>query len=678
MHQRIHKGVRPFQCTPCGVFFRQKAHLQKHQKTQGHVQATELYEKKRRENKDEQSNVPPAVTTSLDEVDDERISDEDNTSNGEVAAAAADSTQSPTHQSAADSPLDSNANNSGRASRSKSSPKRKQPRPRYHSARSDDGPAVAVSAAGDTEDRVRSFVDYNDVTHGYECRQCAFGSHDLAVLKGHVKDEHLSVSGDLLRCPECQIGFSKEFNLRIHNRKHETSSQFLPCDHCEQVFKVPNKLIKHMEGVHSVCPTCGDRQEDKAALVRHQQEEHSLNGDNGKKGFHANLLQFTPLNQLSPGSSSSSSLKSHLSENRAAKMRKLDVLAEVIRQKQLLSTTQHPTSALNGNDITVRDKSPAAAASPRRRKNDLRAATKEESPSAASTTASASVSGSGGGFLFDPSKLTPVGMQDLLRKSENNNILSSLKLLPPTVRLPTQPVAGLTPPSSPPLRKNHRHQHHSEPSAPTPMTTQIRGELTIVGPSDDSDDQEETGLDLSLKRKEEELHRATTTTGGSSSDENEVSTTVPPPPPPMTARPPVGASPFPPFPFFGGLLPPPPHVRQGAADPALAEHLMKLSGLPVPPPPPPPLSAPPPQQDKSSSSLAAAAAAAAATNPYTVLSAMLGHHPPPPTFHQPVFPGMAPAPIFPPAAATAASINGDSNESSSKTSPKISKGKKLN
>jgi hypothetical protein len=49
MHQRIHKGVRPFHCSPCGVFFRQKAHLQKHQKTQGHLQAMDVFEKKKRD-----------------------------------------------------------------------------------------------------------------------------------------------------------------------------------------------------------------------------------------------------------------------------------------------------------------------------------------------------------------------------------------------------------------------------------------------------------------------------------------------------------------------------------------------------------------------------------------------------------------------------------------------------
>merc|ERR1712038_733772 len=114
---------------------------------------------------------------------------------------------------------------------------------------------------------------------------------------------------DKLKCKECQITFSKEFNLRIHNRKHETSSQFLPCDHCEQVFKVPNKLIKHMEG------------------------------------FHSNLMQFTPLTHLT----SPTSLKSveNASENRAEKRRKVDSLAETILQKKQSSML---TNVMNGNE----------------------------------------------------------------------------------------------------------------------------------------------------------------------------------------------------------------------------------------------------------------------------------------------------------------------------------------
>merc|ERR1711860_337011 len=103
----------------------------------------------------------------------------------------------------------------------------------------------------------------------------------------HVREEHLNERcEEKLKCKECQITFSKEFNLKIHNRKHATSSQFLPCDFCEQVFKVPNKLIKHMEGVHSVCPTCGDRQDDKASLLRHQEDVHN---EQKMRGFHSNL-----------------------------------------------------------------------------------------------------------------------------------------------------------------------------------------------------------------------------------------------------------------------------------------------------------------------------------------------------------------------------------------------------
>ena len=74
------------------------------------------------------------------------------------------------------------------------------------------------------------------------------------------------------------------------------------------------------------------------------------------------------------------------------------------------------------------------------------------------------------------SKLNP----DLLqhhKRSENNNVLSSLKL-PPSIRLPTKPVAGLTPPSSPP-------------------PTQIRGEVsvTIMGAANSGDESDSGKFD---------------------------------------------------------------------------------------------------------------------------------------------------------------------------------------
>ena len=254
MHQRIHKGVRPFQCTPCGVFFRQKAHLQKHQKTQGHIQATEMFEKKKKRKGGavvtEDDEDDEAVTSRKDEEEQMSIQSEDTNSEPIV-----DSTQSFTPP-AADSSPESSTYPHTRTTRS--SPKRKQARPQYlHSSRSeeeedvdeddevgdvteemDNADSTAYSSNLPMEAKIRSFVDYNDTTHGYECRQCAFSSHDLSVLKDHVREEHLSQKEELFKCGECQITFSKEFNLKIHNRKHETSSQFLPCDFCSQVFKV--------------------------------------------------------------------------------------------------------------------------------------------------------------------------------------------------------------------------------------------------------------------------------------------------------------------------------------------------------------------------------------------------------------------------------------------------------
>lgn len=239
MHQRIHKGVRPFQCAPCGVFFRQKAHLQKHQKTQGHIQASELYEKRKREGL-----IPDAEADKKNNNDEaESVRSEEDGSTSSADAVVDSSTASPPQHV---SPMSA-------MSRVKSSPKRKQSKPqsvppsrsvgmRQDIEEEEDIDVVTEddinSNLPDEEMKVRSFIDYNDVTHGYECKQCAYSSHELSVLKDHVREEHLSSKDELLKCRECQITFSKEFNLRIHNRKHETSSQFLPCDHCEQVFKV--------------------------------------------------------------------------------------------------------------------------------------------------------------------------------------------------------------------------------------------------------------------------------------------------------------------------------------------------------------------------------------------------------------------------------------------------------
>ena len=321
-----------------------------------------------------------------------------------------------------------------------------------------------------------------------------------------------------------------------------------------------------MEAIHAVCPTCGDRQEDKASLIRHMEDVHDEAGS--RKGFHTNLLQFTPLmSHLSSPKAASLSL-----ENRMAKKRKVDSLAEVIRQKQEAKVMM---TSVTSDSHLKRNKSPLGRLS------------QPPNPTSLSEAISASL------LHLQPqplSKLNP----DLLhhKRSENNNVLSSLKL-PPSIRLPTKPVAGLTPPSSPP-------------------PTQIRGEVsvTIMGAnSGDESDSEPAGLDLSIgKRRHSDEHEVSTTAGGHPYP-HELYTRLPLPPPPPHHLP---------FPFLPPLPP--------GTDPALAEHLLKLAtihrgGVLAPPPPPPPELPKPPT-----------------TSPYTVLSAMLGHHPAP---HYPtVFPGM--------------------------------------
>ena len=652
MHQRIHKGVRPFQCTPCGVFFRQKAHLQKHQKTQGHIQATEIYEKKKREGlvgSDQDSNSsgsnkssPPTL---MGQMRPDSVRSVDSNGSASTLSLLADST-SPTSGGPLGIHHDSFSPSSSAGSssfvRAKSSPKRKQAKPSQLLVSENNNEEEAEEEAKEaeeleeepdcrvstSEDKLNAFIDYNDISHGYDCHQCTFASHDLATIKDHVREEHLNERNEKLKCKECQITFSKEFNLKIHNRKHETSSQFLPCDFCEQVFKVPNKLIKHMEAVHSVCPTCGDKQEDKASLVRHLEDVHDESGSLRSKGFHTNLLQFTPLmSHLSPTNSLSL-------EHRMAKKRKVDSLAEVIRQKQEMKSLKESLSSPIHPAATTSTSTPIFSPKNRRKNDQTRSPVRLSQTPNPPPPANTEVAIAASLLSLQPQPISELLHHHTKHRSENNNVLSSLAnlKLPPSIQLPTKPVAGLTPPSSP------------------PPPSQIRGEVsvTIVGGGAHSDaesdnEEAENGLDLSISKRR-------------NSDEHEVSTTATQLPSPadfygrLHALPPPAPHHLPPpFPFLPPLPP-------GAAEhhPALAEHLLKLASLqprgPLPPPPPP---AP------------ADLAKGPNSSPYTVLSAMLGHHTP---SHFPtVFPGMPS--VFPSTSGTSPALSA----SSIKEEPQIGK-----
>ena len=364
MHQRIHKGVRPFRCIPCGVFFRQKAHLQKHQKTQGHLQATDIFEKKKHTNG---GGVVLGVVTAPPGVNGLKVeASEDNSFKSDDSSefhGFADGHTTPTpsmvinysQRSGSPSPTDSGS------SRSKSSPKRKQLKPQQALLlpSSSDGPMadsdeeeldVVTDDHDDgtdaSDDSVRASIDYNDLTHGYDCCQCSFSSHDLAVIKDHVRDIHLTPhSNEHLRCSECKIWFVTEYHLDIHHKKHDGE---LMCNLCSPEarpsFKVPNKLIKHMEEVHHLCSTCGSPGCRPGSCGKSL--VHSIHPN---KGFH-HLLQLTSSLASPPPPGSPLTARAQLisSENRAAKKRNVDSLAETILQKKQLKCNL--TNAVNGNN----------------------------------------------------------------------------------------------------------------------------------------------------------------------------------------------------------------------------------------------------------------------------------------------------------------------------------------
>jgi len=487
------------------------------------------------------------------------------------------------------------------------SPKRKQSHPQY-------SPQVGQEVKaepGQRETQISSNIEFNNQTHGYDCRQCDYSTHEHATMREHVVTDHLRDKADL-QCKECMVTFTKPFNLKIHIRKHETSSQFLPCEYCEQVFKVPNKLIKHMEGVHSVCPTCGEKNSDKTGLQEHMEKIHG----EPKKGVQSNLQQLSSLTtSLFPGKARPADM-----DNRHAKMRKLDSLAEHIRAKQLQAATG--TNVINGNEAKV---GPLPEPLERRRKSDLPAvrALLDKRPD--------HFPFSRPGLESLVSQLNKMNSAAPVIKSENNNILSSLSKMTefpagfPRYRPEPEPsrhAADLTPPVSPP---------HSTPDSFTRLTphhlTGLNNNPAVADTEHCSQDSE-TGLDLTVKKERR-------------SDENLVvvagSTEREPHPEADLYRGRQLLSPS--FPYIVPSLPflsrmplnPIPHHNS-----SFTEHLFKLASISRPS-----SGAGGPQDlSKPVSSLA--------SHPNTVLSAMLGHRQA--AAHQsvfPVFPPGLPASMFP-------------------------------
>jgi len=568
MHQRIHKGVRPFQCAPCGVYFRQKAHLQKHQRTQGHIQASELYEKRKAEGLIQE----PDISGKKEESEGSETRSED--------------------LNTADSSISSNPESEDSKHEDfRRSPKRKQSHPQQ-STQSFDLTEDKV-ALNPRDAQVNINIEFNTQTHGYDCRQCDFSSHDHALMKEHVVNDHLRDKADL-QCKECMVTFTKPFNLKIHIRKHETSSQFLPCEYCEQVFKVPNKLIKHMEGVHNVCPTCGDKNPDKAGLQEHMEKIHN----EPRKGVHASLQHLSSLTSFHP-----SKHRQDL-DSRHAKIRKIDSLADHIRAKQLQNATG--TNVINGNE--TKPASPDQHVIRGRRKSDLHhllAGWRDRTPE----------KGHLPGLEKLVDHLNKINSHHQIR-SENNNILSGLggKMteFPPHHHLPPR-----YPPETPPVSPPH--------SSPDTAFTRIGHSNTFVLNNNpvtepESDDSNETGLDLTVKKEPNKSDENEVSTTGDSAGQEEafknrhlINTTFPHP----------LIVPALPFPISRMPLSPLPHHN------SFTEHLFKLASITRPPTLPQDLSKP-------TTSLASSLAA----SHHSVHPAMLAS-----VF--PVFPGGLPASMFP-------------------------------
>ena len=523
----------------------------------------------------------------------------------------------------------------------KYSPKRKQSHPQQQqqfyagSEEDEEEPQLSSLSVNPREAQISSNIEYNTLTHGYDCRQCDYSSYDHTNVRDHVAMDHMRETADL-QCKECMITFTKPFNLLIHNRKHETASQFLPCEFCEQVFKVPNKLIKHMEGVHCVCPTCGQKHEDKTALLDHLERAHN---EARNKGVHLNIQHLTSIPSMMP-------LKFRLDlDSRNAKMRKVDSLAEHIRAKQLKNA--NGTNFINGNSeeslhhhhvlldpMRLSGKLPMAQAA---------ALDRRLGPSSESSSPYPKP-----GLESLVSQLNRMSGSPLV-KSENNNILSSLSKM--ASDMPGSQLHHLR--YSSPHRISRDHQELTPPCSPPTSGPHITSHVTLINnnPECESDeDSNETGLDLTLKKEPKSENTEVVATTASS---GELPPLQPPPPQPTVTTAedyyrsrPLIASSFPyivpslPFLTRMPISPLPPHNT------SFTEHLFKLASISRPlqvvHASSPTTSGTSGPQDLSRPVVAVAVPSPAGPphHHHTVLSAMLGQHhhrPPVPAGVFPVF-----------------------------------------
>ena len=454
-----------FQIHDIFFFFR------KHQRTQGHIQATELFDKRRAD----------GVI-----LDHEPIPREELMEGSESLSEEG----SPAGHSAHSSSSSVNEDEGVALAHIKTSPKRKQSHPQHSIHHKyilredeDEGIEEEEERLSPREDVIRNSIEFNSLTQDYECRECDYSSEDHTATRDHFALEHMRDSNEY-QCSECMLTFSKLFNFQIHKKKHETSDPFLQCEYCEQPFKAANKLIKHMEVIHYVCPTCGDRAEDKISLLDHLEKVHN----EIKRGIHVNLQHLSNIASLMPA-------KHRFDiDSRHAKMRKLDSLAEHIRAKQLQNA--NGTNIVNGNDKPNPHLEPMM-------------------PRSLSLHRS-----------MDDHHYTKPGIQSLVTqlhrsnsplnlnlKSENNNILSSISKMDLKHEYRSKEQQALQQQQQQ-LRQIHlqqqqQQQHHHQPHerdeltppcSPPMADSRITSNVVLINNNPTPESEEENGLDLTVKK----------------------------------------------------------------------------------------------------------------------------------------------------------------------------------